>query len=102
MNKTENWALYICRACGLIYDESKGDEDSGLAAGTRFEDIPEDWACPLCGVTKADFELYTDAGERRGRDALSELEQFRHVFATQASGRNISPLPVRLFLRSTT
>ena len=52
------FALYICRACGLVYDESKGDEDSGLAAGTRFADIPEDWACPLCGVTKADFEPY--------------------------------------------
>jgi len=47
---------FICRACGLIYDEAQGDEDSGLAPGTRFEDIPEDWACPLCGVTKADFE----------------------------------------------
>ena len=52
------WALYICRACGLIYDESKGDEDSGLAPGTRFADIPDDWACPLCGVTKNDFEPY--------------------------------------------
>ncbi len=51
-------ALFICRACGLIYDEAKGDEDSGLAPGTRFADIPEDWACPLCGVTKADFEPY--------------------------------------------
>ena len=51
-------ALYICKACGLIYDESKGDEDSGLTAGTRFADIPDDWSCPLCGVTKADFELY--------------------------------------------
>ena len=50
--------VYICRACGLLYDESKGDEDSGLAPGTRFADIPEDWACPLCGVTKADFEPY--------------------------------------------
>ena len=50
--------IYICRACGLLYDESKGDEDSGLAPGTRFADIPEDWACPLCGVTKADFEPY--------------------------------------------
>ena len=58
MNATAAWALYICKACGLIYDESKGDEDSGLAAGTRFADIPEDWACPLCGVTKADFEPY--------------------------------------------
>lgn len=49
---------YICHACGLIYDEAKGDTDSGLAPGTRFEDIPDDWACPLCGVTKADFSLY--------------------------------------------
>ena len=50
--------IYICRACGLLYDESKGDADSGLAPGTRFADIPNDWACPLCGVTKADFEPY--------------------------------------------
>ena len=55
---SELWELYICRACGLIYDEAKGDEDSGLAAGTRFADIPDDWACPLCGVTKGDFEPY--------------------------------------------
>lgn len=52
------WEIFICRACGLLYDESKGDEDSGLAAGTRFADIPDDWACPLCGVTKLDFEPY--------------------------------------------
>ena len=50
---------YICHACGYIYDEAEGDPDSGLAAGTRFEDIPEDWACPLCGVTKSDFEPYS-------------------------------------------
>ncbi|MDB5963614.1 MAG: Rubredoxin-type Fe(Cys)4 protein [Polaromonas sp.] len=52
------WALFICRACGLVYDEAKGDPDSGLAAGTRFADIPDDWACPLCGVSKSDFEPY--------------------------------------------
>ncbi|MEP7299686.1 MAG: FAD-dependent oxidoreductase [Burkholderiales bacterium] len=52
------WRQFICKACGLIYDEAKGDADSGLAPGTRFDDIPEDWACPLCGVTKADFEPY--------------------------------------------
>ena len=49
---------FICHVCGLIYDEARGDADSGLAAGTRFEDIPEDWACPICGVGKADFEPY--------------------------------------------
>ncbi len=55
------WRTFICRACGLIYDEAKGDADSGLAPGTRFDDIPDDWACPLCGVTKADFEPYDSA-----------------------------------------
>ena len=49
---------FICHACGWIYDEAEGDADSGLAPGTRFEDIPDDWACPLCGVTKADFSPY--------------------------------------------
>lgn len=49
---------FICHACGWIYDEAEGDADSGLAPGTRFEDIPEDWVCPLCGVTKADFSPY--------------------------------------------
>ena len=49
---------FICDACGFIYDEAVGDIDSGLAAGTRFEDIPDDWSCPLCGVTKRDFTLY--------------------------------------------
>lgn len=52
------WQQYICHACGYIYNEAEGDPDSGLVAGTRFVDIPEDWYCPLCGVTKQDFELY--------------------------------------------
>lgn len=49
---------YICNACGWIYDEALGDPDGGLAPGTRLQDIPEDWSCPLCGVTKADFSPY--------------------------------------------
>lgn len=52
---------FICRACGLIYDEQKGDPDSGIAPGTKFEDIPDDWVCPLCGVVKSDFEPYEHA-----------------------------------------
>ena len=47
---------WLCEACGLIYDEARGDPDSGIAAGTRFEDIPDDWTCPVCGVGKADFK----------------------------------------------
>jgi rubredoxin len=43
-------------ACGYIYDEDKGDPDSGNSPGTRFEDLPEDWTCPICGVDKSQFE----------------------------------------------
>lgn len=71
MNANAAWALYICKACGLIYDESKGDEDSGLAAGTRFDDIPDDWACPLCGVTKSDFELYVAEPIEKARRSVA-------------------------------
>ena len=52
------WQQYICHACGYVYNEADGDPDGGLAPGTRYADIPDDWACPLCGVTKSDFELY--------------------------------------------
>lgn len=41
---------YICTVCGYIYDEAAGDPDNGVAPGTKFEDIPDDWVCPLCGV----------------------------------------------------
>ena len=56
-----DWKQYICRACGVIYDEEAGDPDSGLAPGTRFADIPDDWECPLCGVQKCDFAPYEPA-----------------------------------------
>ena len=46
---------YRCTVCGFIYDPEEGDPDSGIAPGTAFEDIPEDWECPICGVTKKDF-----------------------------------------------
>ena len=45
-----------CRNCGLIYDEALGLPEDGIAHGTRFEDIPEDWYCPDCGTEKQDFE----------------------------------------------
>lgn len=47
---------YICTVCQWVYDPAIGDPESGIAAGTAFEDIPEDWCCPLCGVGKEDFE----------------------------------------------
>jgi rubredoxin len=50
MNKFE------CTACGYIYDEVLGDPDGGIAPGTKWEDVPEDWVCPVCGVGKDGFE----------------------------------------------
>ena len=47
---------YQCTICGYVYDPEEGDPDSGIAPGTAFDDIPEDWYCPVCGVTKLDFE----------------------------------------------
>ena len=46
-----------CIVCGYVYDEAVGDPEHGIKAGTRWEDIPNDWACPECGVAKADFEM---------------------------------------------
>lgn len=51
---------YVCDICGYIYDPEKGDPDSGIAPGTVFEDIPEDWVCPLCGVGKDDISEVED------------------------------------------
>ena len=47
---------YRCTVCEWIYDRAVGDPAGGIAAGTAFEDIPEDWVCPLCGVGKDQFE----------------------------------------------
>lgn len=47
---------YVCTVCGYIYDEAEGDPDNGVAPGTKWEDVPEDWVCPLCGAGKEDFE----------------------------------------------
>jgi len=65
------WQQYICRVCGLVYDERTGDADSGLAAGTRWGDIPDDWACPICGVGKADFEPYVPEPAQAARRATA-------------------------------
>ena len=49
-------AKYECTACNYIYDEVEGDPDGDIEPGTKFEDIPDDWVCPVCGVGKDLFE----------------------------------------------
>ncbi len=48
---------YICTVCEYIYDPELGDPENGIQPGTAFEDLPDDWVCPLCGVGKEDFEV---------------------------------------------
>lgn len=76
MSTQEAWREYLCKACGYVYNECDGDVDSGLAPGTRFEDIPDDWYCPICGVSKADFVLVEGGNS--------------------AASRASSPLPIRV------
>ena len=46
-----------CIVCGWIYDEEKGNPEEGIARGSRWEDVPDDWGCPECGVGKEDFDM---------------------------------------------
>jgi rubredoxin len=50
-----DYKKYECGICEHIYDEAEGDPDSGIAPGTLWEDVPEDWCCPVCGASKVDF-----------------------------------------------
>ena len=52
---------WICKVCSMIYDPTAGDPDSGIAPGTAFEQIPDDWHCPICGARKASFVPYREA-----------------------------------------
>ena len=47
---------YECSVCGYVYDPAEGDPDNGIDSGTAFEDLPDDWVCPVCGADKDQFE----------------------------------------------
>ena len=51
---------YVCTVCDYVYDPEVGDPDNGIAPGTAFEDLPDDWVCPECGVDKDEFEVVQD------------------------------------------
>ncbi len=56
-NQQQDYQVWECLVCGWSYDEAKGWPQDGIAPGTRWEDIPDDWMCPECGVSKSDFEM---------------------------------------------
>ncbi len=55
-----DYKKYECVICGFIYDEAEGLPDDGIPPGTRWADLPEDWECPDCGISKSDFDLYEE------------------------------------------
>ena len=79
---------YVCDVCGYVYDPEKGDPDSGIAPGTAFEDIPNDWVCPECGVGKEDFsemQLYWNE-LKRVRNFLDPLYYSHFYFYVRNEG----------------
>lgn len=54
--KEDKMDKFVCKICGYVYEPELGDPDNGIEAGTKFEDLPENWVCPVCGAGKKDFE----------------------------------------------
>src|SRR3546814_18474730 len=72
MNETAvAYRTWMCVVCGFIYDEAAGLPEEGIAPGTRWEDIPDTWPCPDCGVNKADFEMRRSEERCVGKECVS-------------------------------
>ena len=56
IKEDEDMDKYECTVCGYIYDPVKGDPDNGIEPNTSFDELPEDWVCPVCGAIKEQFE----------------------------------------------
>jgi len=101
MTSSSAWRQFICKACSYVYDEEAGDPDSGLAPGTRFEDIPDDWYCPICGVTKADFALdrSTPTVDRSVTPTLTTAPRGQKIFDVLIVGGGVAGWSVASALR---
>ena len=77
-------ARWECIVCGLIYDEKEGWPDDGIAPGTKWQDVPDDWTCPDCGVGKDDFELIPGS-----EDDVSEDTDASTDGQSEAQGRHV-------------
>ena len=80
-------ARWECIVCGLIYDEKEGWPEDGIAPGTKWEDVPDDWTCPDCGVGKDDFELIPGSDES---DTPAESGELCRALPTPARARLLS------------
>ena len=66
---------YVCQVCGYVYDEELGEPENGIAPGTKFEDLPDDYTCPLCMVGKDQFAKTEP--QKSLRTSLSTLRRFQ-------------------------
>ncbi len=80
-------AKYVCSVCGFIYDEAEGIPEAGIAPGTKWEDLPDDWVCPLCGAEKSEFEI-------QGEPAAPSNEEQIPVNESHSDMKEMSSLQV--------
>lgn len=78
-------AKYECSVCGYIYDEEKGIPEAGIAPGTRWDELPDDWACPLCGASKEEFE-------KQDKPVGTMEKKTKNVIETSSDMKQLSPL----------
>jgi rubredoxin len=77
----------VCTVCGYVYDESAGIPEGGIAPGTLWSDLPEDWTCPLCGAAKADFE-------KQSESSSSEVKKTIPLVESSSDMKEMSPLEI--------
>jgi rubredoxin len=82
-----NMGKYVCSVCGYVYDEAKGIPEAGIVPGTRWEDLPGDWVCPICGATKAEFE-------KQGEFAAPSEKKPKPVIKVSTDMQELSPLQI--------
>lgn len=78
---------YVCSICGYTYDEATGIPDAGIAPGTKWEDLPEDWVCPICGATKAEFQ-------KQGKSIAPAEKNPKPVIEVSSDMQELSPLEI--------
>ena len=78
---------YVCSVCGYVYDEAKGIPEAGIVPGTRWQDLPGDWVCPICGATKAEFE-------KQGEFAAPSEKKPKPVIKVSTDMQELSPLQI--------
>ena len=80
-------AKYACSICGFVYDETNGIPDDDIVPGTRWEELPNDWVCPLCGAEKSEFE-------KQGEPTSASEEKAKPVINTPQDVQELSPLEI--------